>query len=89
MKTVEVLASAAQNKRVGNHRVVIHSNGSREFYYYDTVICRADYYFKKFAVDNSYGTVSTTRAVNAYRKYFTAMGYKEDEENYSNSLLSE
>ena len=77
MKTVEVLASAGQNKRSGNHRVVIHSNGIRQFYYYDTVICRADYFFKKFTLDDSYGTVSTKRAVNAYRKYFTEMGFKE------------
>ena len=77
MKFVEVLALAGQNKRVGNHRVVINEDGTREFYYYSTVICRADYFFKKFAVDDSYGTVSTKRAVNAYRKYFTEMGYKE------------
>ena len=77
MKFVEVLALAGQNKRVGNHRVVVHNDGTREFYYYDTVICRADYFFKKFTLDDSYGTVSTKRAVNAYRKYFTEMGYKE------------
>ena len=77
MKFVEVLALAGQNKKVGNHRVVIHSDGSREFYYYSTVICRSHDSFKKFTVDDSYGSVSTKRAVNAYKKYFTEMGYKE------------
>ena len=77
MKFVGVLASAGQNKSSGNHRVVIHSDGTREFYYYNTVICRADYLFKKFTVDDSYGTVSTKRAVTAYRKYFTSLGYEE------------
>ena len=77
MKFVAVLALAGQNKRVGNHRVVVHNDGTRDFYYYDTVICTSHDSFKKFKVNNSYGTVSTTRAVNAYRKYFTEMGFKE------------
>lgn len=77
MKVVEVLALADYNKKVGNYSVVIHSDGTREFYYYNTVICRTDDFFKRFAVDDSYGTVSTKRAVNAYRKYFTGIGYKE------------
>lgn len=80
MKTVQALAQATRNTKAGNHRVEIDDTGfnlGRRFYYYSTVICEAYDNVMKFKIDASYGSTSTTRACNAYRKYFLNLGYTE------------
>lgn len=80
MKTVETLANSKQDMKQGNHRVE-HSAArmrcGRDFYYYDTIICATNDLQKQFMIDDSYGSRSTTRACNAYRKHFLDAGYTE------------
>lgn len=76
MKTVEQLANSKSEKNAGNHKVRF-SLGQRLFYYYSTVICKVNDAKKTFVIDSSYGTQSTTRACNAYRKHFESLGYTE------------
>lgn len=78
MKTMEKLVSTYQNKKIGNHRVEIdHVNGCRKFYYYSTVIAISYDSFNKFKIDDSYGSVSTSRACGSYRYEFKSLGYDE------------
>jgi hypothetical protein len=82
MKTVQTLASATKDMKMGNHRVRFIKDekqgiNGRDFFYYDTIICGVDDNRKLFYIDASYGSVSTTRACNAYRKHFIALGYTE------------
>lgn len=79
MKTVQTLVKANNDMKVGNHQVK-HSKqeeGGRFFIYFDTTICTVDDENKKFWIDASYGSQSTTRACNEYRKHFLAEGYSE------------
>jgi hypothetical protein len=84
MKTVESLTSATKDMKAGNHKVkfiACPDTGfgyvGRNFSYYRTTICGVNDRTKKFTIDSSYGTQSTTRACNAYRKHFTSLGYCE------------
>lgn len=78
MKTVESLAKAMKNTKIGNHKVVMVNDGlARNFIYYNTTICSVCDIKRTFVIDASYGTTSTTRACNAYRRYFAGLGYKE------------
>ncbi|EJW14055.1 hypothetical protein M5X02_30150 [Paenibacillus alvei] len=76
MKTVQTLVNVKKDTKAGNHRVSI-SQGKRDFYYYATAICKVDDTKGTFVIDSSYGTQSTTRACNAYRKHFVGIGYRE------------
>lgn len=78
MKTVENLINSERNKTLGNHHAEIISDEIRHFYYYNTVICKANDKTMEFKVDNGgYNTSSTTRAINSYRKNLLALGYTE------------
>lgn len=71
MQTVKNLLHAKNNKKMGNHRVEFRKNKFdhqlRIFYYYVTPICTVNDDRGTFTIDDSYGTVSTKRACNAYR----------------------
>ena len=78
MKAIEQLVKG-KKKKVGNHRVEQEGN-IRRFIYHETAICTADCLQKTFTTDNGgWGTQSTTRAINAYRRELKAQGYKEVE----------
>lgn len=72
MKTVEDLLNARGDRQLGNHRVEFSRDGLEDklrfFYYYDTVICIVNDSKQVFSIDSSYGTSSTTRACNSYRR---------------------
>lgn len=80
MQTVKNLISSTNSKKLGNHRVEVVNNMGiphRKYIYYSTVIAREYPDTKEFIIDDSYGTASTTRACNAYRKEFLDKGYTE------------
>lgn len=83
MKAVEQLLKAETNKKIGNHRFAegISHKGedTRLFFYYATIICYVMEKTKTFAIDSSFGSQSTTRACNAYRRELLSQGYKEVE----------
>lgn len=84
MKTVEKLTKAKRNMKAGNHRVEIVEYGTgavRYYYYYNTIVATEYPAEGNFSIDDSYGTVSTTRVCNAYRKHFEYDGYTEIKEN--------
>lgn len=79
MKTIQKLVNAKNDMKVGNHRVEFSLVGKeRRYFYYNTVICSVDHNKGTFKIDASYGSVSTTRACNAYRKYFESLWYREE-----------
>ena len=67
MRTVENLINATHNKKLGNHRKEYFEDGQK-YYYYSTVICEVNHTKGTVTLDKSYGTSSTTRAVNAYKR---------------------
>lgn len=68
MVTVKKLINSKGNKKLGNHRVEVQSNGEYwYYYYYTTPIAKVDYSKQVITVDNGgYKTSSTTRAINSY-----------------------
>lgn len=71
MKTVENLLKASNDKKLGNHRVShlkVKGDNVRKFYYYQTAICTVNDTQKTFEIDDSYGSQSTSRACNSYRR---------------------
>ena len=68
MNFVETLTSASRNKKQGNHRVEVDGR-VRRFYYFRTCICEVDDYERTVKIDNSYGTVSTTKNCTKYLRY--------------------
>lgn len=78
MRTLEKLVRE-NNKKMGNHKVAtITSEGITwtKYYYYQTVICLVNETNKEVVLSNGgWGTSSTTRAINWYRKYFRGEGY--------------
>lgn len=81
MKTVVNLLNAdGDSKKLGSHKMERRGN-VRGFIYYSTEICTVDDLSKTFSVQNGgYGTQSTTRAMNAYRKELEYEGYNEIEQ---------
>lgn len=82
MKTVKTLINSERNKTLGNHYVqVVVNKDVRYFYYHSTAICKVNDRNKTFKLDNGgWCTVSTTRAINSYRRNFSELGYKEVDE---------
>jgi hypothetical protein len=72
---VTTLTNAKKDKKQGNHRVEILGD-IRLYYYFNTVIA-AENGDRKFAVDPSYGTVSTKKSCSLYRSKFLREGYQE------------
>lgn len=76
LKSLEKLIKGDSTK-VGNHsmRVV---GGIENYTYHYTVICEVNHVRGEFKTDNGgFSTVSTTRAINDYRRYFKSLGYKD------------
>ena len=78
MKSIDTLVTAITNKTVGNHKVRVTPAG-RYFSYHNNVVCKVNDNKKEFALDDCgwAGKSSTTRTLNCYKQYFTALGYTE------------
>ena len=78
MKCVnELLKSNCNYKRIGNHRKEREGHISK-YYYHHTPIVIVNDSEKTFKTDNGgWGTISTTRAINAYRRELTSIGFRE------------
>lgn len=71
------LVRSDKDMKQGNHSVA-HSLGTKRFTYWNTEICTVNTIGKTFSVQNGgYKTVSTTRAINDYRYYFSSLGYTD------------
>lgn len=67
----------ANRKTLGNHRMERTTTG-RNFIYHWTTICAVNDVDRTYHTDNGgWGTSSTTRAINAYKREFNSMGYTE------------
>jgi len=83
MMTVKKLLNACKDRKLGNHRVRIATDMKnavigRAFIYHQTTICMVDDRNKLFIVDDGgWKTQSTKRAINAYRKELSNLGYAE------------
>ena len=73
LKAVENLIHDANKGRksakYGNHHME-QTDKTIKYYYYWTCICEVDKTTNNVKYDASYGTSSTTRAVNSYRQYY-------------------
>lgn len=73
MKTIDTLVREYRRgtnyKRVGNHCLKQEGNTTK-FYYHNTAICTLDKTGKATYDNGGWGTSSTTRAINCYKKYF-------------------
>lgn len=78
MTTVYNLVHANGNRKtLGNHRMERTTTG-RNFIYHWTTICTVNDIDKTYHTDNGgWGTSSTTRAINAYKRELNLMGYTE------------
>lgn len=93
MKVLKALVESKKQQRVGNHAVMycdIPHNGAalrilhimqgatRAFSYHDNFICHVDDVCRRVYLTNcGWGTTSTTRALNDYRRYFVdGRGYE-------------
>ena len=98
MKALEKLVASKRNAHVGNHAVMFYdipNNGaalhilhimpgtSRAFSYHGNFICYVDDTRRRVYLTNcGWGTCSTTRALNDYKRYFIdGLGYKLVEED--------
>lgn len=67
MKTVEKLVASDKDMKLGNHRLEIQQDGTEWYYYHATPIIKVDWLKNRVTVnDGGWGTVSTTRSINAY-----------------------
>ena len=97
MKVLKALVESKKQQRVGNHAVMfcdIPHNGAalrilhimqgatRAFSYHENFICHVDDTRRRVYLTNcGWGTSSTSRAVNDYRRYFVnELGYELVEE---------
>ena len=77
MTTVYNLVHTSEQKAHGNHRMERTETG-RNFIYHWTTICTVNDVDRTYHTDNGgWGTSSTTRAINAYKREFNSMGYTE------------
>lgn len=78
MTTVyNLVHTSASRKTLGNHRMERTETG-RNFIYHWTTICTVNDVDRTYHTDNGgWGTSSTTRAINAYKREFNSMGYTE------------
>lgn len=75
LKAIEKLLRGEATK-VGNHSVQKLGRFNK-YYYHQTAICTVDLENRTFIVnDGGYGTPSTSRAINDYRKHFLDNGYR-------------
>ena len=73
LKAVETLVNANCKKRVGNHATYFSQNYEMQYFtYFDNIICTVDWMNKKvYLTDAGWDTVSTNRAVNDYKRWFS------------------
>lgn len=78
MKCIETLLKSLDNKKIGNHKLIMNAN--KEMYYYHwTCICEINHETYTITLTNGgYNTPSTTRAINCYKR-----------SNYINRLISQ
>ena len=78
MKAVyNLVHTRANRKTLGNHRMERTTTG-RNFIYHWTTICTVNDVDRTYHTDNGgWGTSSTTRAINAYKRELNSMGYTE------------
>lgn len=73
LRAIEDLISMAnkgnKSAKRGNHSME-QTADKIKYYYYWTCICEVDKTTNKVKYDASYGSSSTTRAVNSYRQYY-------------------
>lgn len=73
LKSVEKLIRDARygkkSAKYGNHSMM-QTKEKIYYFYYNTCICAVDKTTNKVKYDASYGSSSTTRAVNSYRQYY-------------------
>ena len=75
MATIQKLISAAGNKKIGNHKKQVEGITTKYIYHW-TAICTVNESTKTFVINNGgYGTRSTTRAINDYKRQLTSKGY--------------
>lgn len=89
MKTIDKLVLADRNLKLNNHRVYFPAVNMRHFIYHSTIICCVNDDVKTIMFDNGgYNTVSTKRAINAYKAYFVnQLGYTVIDDDYYNKWL--
>lgn len=74
MTSINNLITGRATKQ-GNHRVETIGDITK-YIYHNTTICTVNNVKKTFKTDNGgWDTQSTTRAINDYKRQFTAMGY--------------
>lgn len=76
MKHVELIHCSTDTK-VGNHRVEINQDGTKDLIYYRTIICSVNPHTKEFTTLKHRISTSTSCAIGKYRNYLTARGYRE------------
>ena len=77
LKSIEKLLESSSNLKVGNHSSE-HIASVCSYMYHGTILCEADFDKKEFKLpyNGAYShSVSTRRAVNDYKRYFTDKGF--------------
>lgn len=67
MVTIDKLIKASNNMKLGNHSKEYFQEGQK-YYLYSTCICEVNHIKGTVTLDKSYGSQTTTRAVNAYKR---------------------
>ena len=73
----ELLKTNSNYKRIGNHRKEREGHITKYYYHYTPIVV-VDDLRKTFKTNNGgWGTISTTRAINAYRRELLSIGFRE------------
>lgn len=75
MKMVDLIYKN-NNAKCGNHKLEINK-GVKNLIYYSTCICKVNPYLKMFAIDNSFGSTSTSKACTLYKNELLENGYTQ------------
>ena len=82
LKSIKKLLESSSNLKVGNHSSE-HITSACSYMYHGTIICEADFKRKEFKLPYKgmyANSISTRRAVNDYKRYFTDKGFDFIEE---------
>lgn len=82
LKSIEKLLESRSNLKVGNHSSE-HTTSACSYMYHGAIICEADFEREEFKLpyNGAYSlSISTRRAVNDYKRYFTDKGFAFIEE---------
>ena len=70
MKCIDALLKSNNDKKVGNHKVIL-TDDFEKYYYHYTCICEINHKEKTITYDNGgFNTSSTTRAINCYKRSY-------------------